>query len=153
MSFSRPGRRCLRSDTVNYFSALLATACLVLTSCGASSEDSSEGSVETTEAAAVETTVTTQETAETTTLTTPTPSDEEAAAIEAGVAGIYPDVPEGKAVDWSRSLCRYVLEGNEGDQLTNFATQMFAGGDRPDPTPEQANAIVALVQNSSWCVA
>lgn len=83
---------------------------------------------------------------------TPTPSDEQAAELEAAVAAVYPGVPEGKATDWARSTCFDRLrDGLEGDALTERITRRFTGGDRPSPTPEQAEAILAAIDAGGWC--
>lgn len=83
---------------------------------------------------------------------TPTPSDAQAAELEAAVAAIYPDVPEGKAADWARSTCGDMLrDGLEGGPLLERIQRRFTGGDRPEPTTDQAQAILDAVNAGGWC--
>ncbi len=72
------------------------------------------------------------------------------APIEAAVAAIYPGVPEGKATDWAQSTCSDL--GKDEATLVDNVRQRFAGGDRPDPTPEQAAQILAVIRASGFCV-
>lgn len=83
---------------------------------------------------------------------TPEPTAEQAAAIESAVADIYPGVPEGKATDWARSTCSDLLR-NEFDEneLAQRVIMRFSGGDRPDPTSDQALMILAAIESGGWC--
>ena len=72
--------------------------------------------------------------------------------IEAEVATIYPRVPDGKATDWARSVCADILQDEFADDaLTGRIVQRFSGGDRPDPTAEQAAEILRVVRAGGWC--
>lgn len=66
--------------------------------------------------------------------------------LEGQIAAIYPDVPVGKATDWAIALCGDIAAGMDGDALLERAAARFAGGLRPDPTPEQAAQILEVVR-------
>lgn len=114
---------------------LVLLAVLALVGCGSSSDDGSS----TTEAPAE------------TLATTPRPDAQAGAELEAAVAAIYPGVPAGKATDWAVSICRDVLDGVAPADLVDRTVARFAGGSRPDPTPEQAESIVAAVRAAGFC--
>lgn len=84
---------------------------------------------------------------------TPAPDAGAAVLLEDEVASLYPGVPEGKTVDWARSTCSDMLaEDLTDDQIVTRTQQRFAGGDRPDPTPEQAAQIIQFIEAGEWCV-
>lgn len=71
--------------------------------------------------------------------------------LEATIAGIYPGVPEGKATDWARDFCGYTRGNPDPAAVERYVIMKFAGGSRPDPTPEQAQAIIAAVGAAGVC--
>lgn len=124
--------------------ATSAIALLALTGC--SSSDSTEETT-TTEANATSTT------AAVTTSTTPTPDTAQSEALVIAVTDVYPGVDYEDVIDNARNICQEILSGKDGATLVRNAGMRFAGGDRPDPTEEQARAIVEVVRTSDWCVA
>lgn len=112
---------------------MAVTLALVLAGCAAD-----EGTASTTTEAAPRPTV-------------PHPPDPDGLAEQ--IDQIYPGVPDGKAADWARSTCGDMIDGVDGDALVARVVARFAGGDRPDPTPEQAAAIIDLVEVGGWCTA
>lgn len=84
---------------------------------------------------------------------TPRPTADQAAAIESAVAGIYPGVLEGKASDWAISVCDDIRRGLPAESLLRNATMRYSGGHRPDPTHDQAQQIIDVVQSGGWCSA
>lgn len=66
----------------------------------------------------------------------------DAPALEAAVAAIYPGVPEGKAFTWADYTCADLADGTADAERV---AARFAGGTRPDPTPEQAAAIFEVI--------
>lgn len=87
-------------------------------------------------------------------LPTPRPDAAEAAALTDAVVAAYPPLAEraDKAVDWSVSVCDDILDGKPDATVTRNIVLRFAGGDRPEPTPDQAQGILAAVQASGFCV-
>ena len=79
------------------------------------------------------------------------PTSEQSLELERLVDSVYPGVPEGKATDWSISVCERIEAGAEGDELIDVVTQYYRGGSRPDPSPSQAAAIADQIR--SWCYA
>lgn len=88
---------------------------------------------------------------EVTVSTTPRPDDATAADLEAQIAAIYPGVPKGKAADWSVAICRDILDGKDEATVSANTASRFAGGSRPNPSVEQAAAIVEVVKSSGFC--
>ena len=82
---------------------------------------------------------------------TPRPDAQQSAAIEAGVASVYPGLPEGKAAEFAIGVCQDLRQGWEGAQLRAGTVAHFGGGDRPDPTDEQADQIVEVIRSSGYC--
>jgi hypothetical protein len=77
------------------------------------------------------------------------PTAAQRAELEQAIAAIYPGVPDGKAGDWAGDVCsRSTVEGISGQQLLDYVQAKFAGGTRPDPTPEQATEILAEIEAS-----
>lgn len=137
---------------------IVAVAIALLTACG--TDDSAESSPASAPVVAETTTTTAAQTvgedAEEVSgrPLTPTPSEAEALLLEDVVAQLYPGVPEGKAVDWARSTCADMLTGDfTEDEIVARTQQRFAGGDRPDPTAEQAAQIILFIEAGEWCVA
>lgn len=56
---------------------------------------------------------------------------------------IYPGILD-HADDWAHYTCREIERG-ERDPAT-YVAQMFAGGSRLDPTPEQVAALLAVIE-------
>lgn len=83
---------------------------------------------------------------------TPRPTTDQAQEIERSVAAFYPGVKAGKSADWAIAVCADILAGKSDDQLERNVTMRYAGGTRPDPTPEQAQQILAVVRSGGWCV-
>lgn len=81
------------------------------------------------------------------TVATETSLDPRDAQLAADIGAVYPGITaERYAVNWSRYLCDDIANGLAGEALTQRAIDRFAGGSRPDPTPEQAQQIIAIVQ-------
>lgn len=72
--------------------------------------------------------------------------------LVADVDAIYPGIGEARyIVNWSEYLCDDIDDGMSGTALTQRAIDRFAGGSRPDPTPAQAEQIIAAVESSGLC--
>ena len=82
---------------------------------------------------------------------TPRPDAQQSAAIETGVASVYPGLPPGKAAELAIAVCQDLRQGWEGAQLRLGTVAHFGGGDRPDPTDEQADQIVDVIRSSGYC--
>lgn len=102
---------------------------------------------------------TTSSTADSTTTTTPVtlattvprPNGGQRASLEAELSAIYPGAPEGKYADWAVSVCSDILRGADGAELEGNVILRFSGGSRPDPTPEQARQMIAVIQANGFC--
>ena len=88
---------------------------------------------------------------EVTVSTTPRPDEATAAELETAIAGIYPGVPDGKATDWAVSTCQQILTGTPRATLEANVARRYSGGNRPDPTPDQARAILAAIESAGFC--
>jgi hypothetical protein len=81
------------------------------------------------------------------------PTAEQAAAIESGVAAVYPGVPAGKAADWAVSVCSDIVAGKPDSTVARNVQLRFSGGGRPDPTQAQAEQIVVIIESAGFCSA
>ncbi len=82
---------------------------------------------------------------------TPRPTADQAREIEAGVAAVYPGVPEGKATDWAIAVCADIRDDKDEATVLRNVSLRYAGGSRPDPTPAQAAQILEVIRAGGWC--
>lgn len=82
---------------------------------------------------------------------TPRPSSAQAEQLETEIGAVYPGVPAGKATDWAVDVCRDKLAGHDPAELLERVQQRYAGGTRPDPTAEQAQAILDAIDRAGFC--
>jgi hypothetical protein len=79
----------------------------------------------------------------------PTTAAAALSTVGAAVELIYPGVPEGTADDLADDVCAFLAEpGHTLDEVSAFIVRTFSGGSRPDPTPEQVAAILAVIEPS-----
>lgn len=91
-------------------------------------------------------------TSEATTISaTPRPNGGQRASLEAELALIYPGAPEGKYADWAVNTCSDMLRGVAGPELEGNVIHRYSGGSRPDPTPDQARQIIAVIEANGFC--
>ena len=82
---------------------------------------------------------------------TPRPSSEQAEQLETEISAVYPGVPAGKATDWAVAVCKDKRDGHDQAELLERIQRRYAGGNRPDPTPEQAQAILDAIARAGFC--
>lgn len=70
----------------------------------------------------------------------PTPS-----TLAVQVDAIYPGVLD-HADDWARYTCADITDGKDAPTMLHNVALRFSGGGRPDPTPEQVTAIIAVIR-------
>lgn len=84
--------------------------------------------------------------------TTPRPNDEQALYLWSDIGNVYESsLDQDQVVDRVVNICQEMLAGKTQEQLVANTIERFAGGTRPDPTPEQAAAIVEAVRSSGFC--
>lgn len=96
--------------------------------------------------AAPDTSPTTTTTVATTSPVTTIPSalTADASELSQQIDAVYPGIPGDKAADWAHYTCREIEKGERDP--AEYVAHMFAGGSRPDPTPEQVAAILAVIE-------
>lgn len=82
---------------------------------------------------------------------TPRPTSAQSAVLERRIGAIYPGMPDGKATDWSVSSCMDMRSGEGAEYVLRNVRLRFAGGTRPDPTPDQAEQIVGVILDVGFC--